>query len=31
VQDGKIAEEHIYFDQLEILSQLGLVPEAATA
>ena len=31
VHDGKIAEEHVYFDQLGILSQLGLVPEVATA
>jgi predicted ester cyclase len=31
VQAGAIAEEHLYFDQLEILSQLGLVPEPTTA
>jgi steroid delta-isomerase-like uncharacterized protein len=31
VENGKIAEEHVYFDQLEILAQLGLVPEPATA
>jgi steroid delta-isomerase-like uncharacterized protein len=31
VEDGKIVEERIYFDQLEILTQLGLVPEPATA
>jgi predicted ester cyclase len=31
IADGKIAEEHVYFDQLEILTQLGLVPEPATA
>ena len=30
VAGGKIVEEHVYFDQLEILSQLGLVPEPAT-
>ena len=31
IVDGKIAEEHVYFDQLEILSQLGLIPEPAAA
>ena len=31
VENGRIAEEHVYFDQLEILAQLGLVPEPATA
>ena len=31
IENGKIVEEHIYFDQLEILSQLGVVPEPATA
>lgn len=31
IEDGKIAEERVYFDQLEILTQLGLVPEPATA
>jgi predicted ester cyclase len=31
VEGGKIAEEHLYFDQLEILTQLGLLPEPATA
>lgn len=30
-RDGKIASWHAYFDQLAFLSQLGLVPEAATA
>ena len=29
IAEGTIAEEHVYFDQLEILSQLGLVPEPA--
>jgi steroid delta-isomerase-like uncharacterized protein len=29
VVDGKIVEDHLYFDNMEILSQLGLVPEAA--
>ena len=28
---GKIAEEHIYFDQVELLTQLGLMPEPAAA
>jgi predicted ester cyclase len=32
VVDGKIVEDHLYFDNMEILTQLGLVPEgAATA
>jgi len=31
IAEGKIAEEHVYFDQLEILAQLGLVPESARA
>jgi hypothetical protein len=31
VAGGKIAEEHLYFDQVEILSQLGLLPEPAAA
>jgi steroid delta-isomerase-like uncharacterized protein len=33
VEDGKIAEEHLYWDQVQILTQLGLMPEpqAATA
>jgi steroid delta-isomerase-like uncharacterized protein len=30
VQDGKIAEARIYFDQLDQLSQLGLLPAPAT-
>lgn len=30
VQDGKIAEARIYFDQLEQMSQLGLIPTPAT-
>lgn len=31
VQDGKVAEEHLYFDQVQVLTQLGLMPAAATA
>jgi predicted ester cyclase len=31
IENGKIVEERLYFDQLEILTQLGLVPEPATA
>jgi hypothetical protein len=29
--DGKVVENHLYFDNMEILTQLGLVPEATTA
>ena len=29
IEDGKVVEEHIYFDQLEFLAQLGLAPEQA--
>lgn len=31
IADGRIAEEHVYFDQVELLRQLGLMPEPATA
>lgn len=31
VEGGKIVEEHMYFDQVELLTQLGLMPETATA
>ena len=31
VQDGKIVEDHLYFDQVQVLTQLGLMPEPATA
>jgi steroid delta-isomerase-like uncharacterized protein len=31
VVDGKIAEEYLYFDQVQVLTQLGLMPEPATA
>jgi ketosteroid isomerase-like protein len=30
VENGKIAEARIYFDQLEQLTQLGLIPAPAT-
>jgi steroid delta-isomerase-like uncharacterized protein len=30
VQDGKIAEARVYFDQLDQMSQLGLIPTPAT-
>jgi steroid delta-isomerase-like uncharacterized protein len=29
VKDGKIVEDHLYFDNMELLTQLGLVPESA--
>ena len=31
VENGLIAEHRIYFDQMEMLAQLGLVPEPAAA
>jgi steroid delta-isomerase-like uncharacterized protein len=31
VVDGKIVEDHLYFDQMEIFTQLGLVPETTNA
>ena len=31
IENDKIVEEHIYFDQMEILGQLGVLPEPATA
>jgi steroid delta-isomerase-like uncharacterized protein len=31
VRDGLISEHRIYFDQMQMLSQLGLVPEEAAA
>jgi predicted ester cyclase len=31
IVDGKVAEEHLYFDQLEFLTQLGIIPEQAIA
>lgn len=27
VQGGKITEDHLYFDQVQVLTQLGLMPE----
>ncbi len=30
-QDGKVVEEHLYYDQLELLTELGVMQEAATA
>jgi steroid delta-isomerase-like uncharacterized protein len=31
VENGKVAEEHLYYDQVEVLTQLGLMPEPAGA
>jgi predicted ester cyclase len=31
IENGKIAENRLYFDQVEVLTQLGLMPEPATA
>ena len=31
VSGGKIVEEHLYFDQIGILSQLGITPESVNA
>jgi predicted ester cyclase len=31
IADGAIAEEHVYFDQVELLTQLGLMPEPTAA
>ena len=30
-QDGRSVEEHLYFDQMDIVTQLGLMPETAGA
>ncbi|MEU2775738.1 ester cyclase [Streptomyces sp. NPDC007162] len=30
-RDGKIVEQHVYFDQLELLAQLGLRPSTGAA
>ena len=30
IEDGKITEPRLYFDQLEMLTQLGLMPAPAT-
>lgn len=29
IEDGKVASEHLYFDQLELMAQLGLAPAPA--
>ena len=29
--DGKSAEEHLYYDQMDVATQLGLVPQTASA
>ena len=29
VEGGKIAEEHLYYDQVQVLTQLGLIPAPA--
>jgi hypothetical protein len=29
--DGKSVEEHLYYDQIDVVTQLGLVPESAGA
>ena len=31
IEHDKVAEEHLYFDQVQVLTQLGLMPEAAVA
>jgi predicted ester cyclase len=31
IEDGKVVEERLYFDQLEFLTQLGVIPQPATA
>jgi steroid delta-isomerase-like uncharacterized protein len=31
VQDGTVADTRLYFDQVDVLTQLGLMPEPATA
>lgn len=31
VQGGKVVEDHLYFDQVQLLTQLGLMPETTTA
>jgi steroid delta-isomerase-like uncharacterized protein len=31
VKNGKVAEEHLYYDQVDVLTQLGLMPAAAGA
>ena len=31
VVNGKVTEDYLYFDQIQVLTQLGLMPEPATA
>jgi heme-degrading monooxygenase HmoA len=31
IEDGKVTSYHLYFDQLEVLSQLGITPPAAAS
>ena len=31
VENGKIIQDNLYFDQVQVMTQLGLMPEAATA
>jgi steroid delta-isomerase-like uncharacterized protein len=31
IANGKVAEEHLYFDQVQVMTQLGLMPAAAIA
>ena len=31
VEDGKVAEARLYYDQVQLMTQLGLMPEPATA
>lgn len=31
IENGKISEHRLYFDQVQVLTQLGLMPEPATA
>ena len=30
-RDGKIVEDHLYYDQVDVMTQLGLMPETAAA
>ena len=31
IQDGKVVEERLYYDQVDFLTQLGVMPDAGTA
>ena len=31
VENGKVVEDHLYFDQVDVMTQLGLMPETAGA